>query len=104
MNLFDVPRNGFQTLIIPVTAEYRIELVAPGNSYWERPGVQIIGKFKLKKGQRITVALGQQGTESHGDCGSGGSFVVLESEEGPKPLLIAGGAGRARKDEHGVNK
>ena len=96
--MFDVPREGFQTLTIPVSAEYKIELVAPGNSAFNRhPGVRIVGKFELKKGQKITAALGQQG--SHDRCGSGGSFLVLESDEGPKPLLIAGGAGYARYDE-----
>ena len=96
--MFDVSRDGFQTLTIPVSAEYRIEIVAPGNSLTKHPGVRIIGKFELKKGQRITAALGQQGNDSW--CGSGGSFLVLESDEGPKPLLIAGGAGCAwRNDE-----
>ena len=78
--------------MIPVSANYEIELVAPGNARKKHPGVRIVGKFKLQKGQRITVALGQQG--NHG-CGSGGSFLVLKTEEGQKPLLIAGGAGFA---------
>ena len=95
--LFDVSRNGFQTLTIPVPAMYKIELVAPGNSCKKHPGVRIIGKFELKKGQKITAALGQQG--SHDWCGSGGSFLVLESDEGQKPLLIAGGAGCANLDD-----
>ena len=64
---------------------------------WQHPGVRIIGKFELKKGQKITVALGQQGNWD--GCGSGGSFLVLESDGGPKPLLIAGGAGYAPPDE-----
>ena len=99
--LFDVPRNGFQTLRIPVSAVYKIELVAPGihpsNASWRYPGVRIIGIFELEKGQRITAALGQQG--NHFWCGSGGSFLVLESDEGPKPLLIAAGAGFVFEDE-----
>ena len=84
-------RPGFQTLTINATAVYKIELVAPGNSDTEHPGVQIIGEFELKQGQKITTALRQQGSSPL--CGSGGSFLVLESDEGPKPLLIAGGAG-----------
>ena len=96
--LFEVKRDGFQTLTIPATAEYKIVLVAPGTMKYflniekaDYPGVRIVGKFELKMGQKITVALGQQGNSD--GCGSGGSFVVLESDEGPKPLLIAGGAG-----------
>ena len=95
--LFDVSKDGFQTLTIPVSAEYKIELVAPGNSSEKDPGVRIIGEFELNKGQKITAALGQQGYYSR--CGSGGSFLVLESDEGPKPLLIAGGAGYALLDK-----
>ena len=85
-------------MTIPVSAKYKIEVVAPGNSGWEEhPGVRIVAKFELEKGQRITAALGQQG--NYPGCGSGGSFLVLESDEGPKPLLIAGGAGYALYDE-----
>ena len=95
---FEVLTAGFQTLTIPVSTVYEIHLVAPGNSVSRFRGVRIIGKFKLEKGQKITAALGQQGSSY--ECGSGGSFLVLESDEGPKPLLIAGGAGAARsKDE-----
>ena len=94
---FDVLRDGYQTLTIPVTAEYKIELIAPGNSSRKHPGVQINGKCKLKKGQKITVALGQQG--NFDNCGSGGSFVVLDGDGGPEPLLVAAGAGRAWHDE-----
>ena len=84
-------KPGFQTSKIPISAFYEIELVAPGNYYEKTPGVRIVGKFHLKRGQRITAALGQQGNDA--SCGSGGSFLVLESEEGQKPLLIAAGAG-----------
>ena len=94
---------GFQTLTIPVSGAYQIEICAPGQieirtpegigSYEKHPGVRIIGSFKLKKGQKITVALGQQG--NHESCGSGGSFCVLNEESGPRPLLIAGGTGAA---------
>ena len=94
--LFDVSRNGYQTLTIPVSAEYTIELVAPGNTL-KVPGVRIIGKFKLLKGQKITAVLGQQGSDWR--CGSGGSFLVLESHGERKPLLIAGGAGAANNNE-----
>ena len=103
--LFEVKQDGFQTLTIPVSAKYKIELVAPGrkiNIFTNDPGVRIIGTFELKKGQRITAALGQRskdalGTKSDGGCG--GSFLVLESDQGQKPLLIAGGAGSAKDEE-----
>ena len=95
--LFDVSRDGFQTLTIPVSAQYKIELVAPGNRFTKHPGVRMVGEFELEKGQRITVALGQQGILCN--SGSGGSFLVLGSDEGQKPLLIAGGAGCTFKSD-----
>ena len=67
--------------------------------FTNHPGVLIIGKFELKKGQRITAALGQRGNNRDGGCG--GSFLMLESNERQKPLLIAGGAGAAKDEEHG---
>ena len=90
-------RPGFQTLTINVSAVYKIELVSPGNDFYRHPGVRIIGKFELLKGQKITTALGQQGSSQL--CGSGGSFLVLESDDESKPLLIAGGAGRALDED-----
>ena len=72
-------------------------VIAPGNSSRKHRGVKISGKFKLKKGQKITVALGQQGNNF--GSGSGGSFVVLDGDGGPEPLLVAAGAGRAYYDE-----
>lgn len=58
----------------------------------KRPGVQIIGNSRLEKGQKITVALGQKGNTK---CGAGGTFVVLDEDENPKPLFVAAGAGYA---------
>ena len=75
---FDVFQDGYQTLTIPLTAEFKIEIVAPGNDDEKHPGVKIVGEFKLEKGQKITVALGQQGNSFL--CGSGGSFVVLDGD------------------------
>ena len=43
------------------------------------------------------MALGQQGNLT--TCGSGGSFVVLDGDGGPEPLLVAAGAGSARNDK-----
>ena len=108
--LFEVKQDGYQTLTIPVSAKYKIELIAPGrkiNIFMNDPGVRIIGTFELKKGQRITAALGQRprdalGTKSDGGCG--GSFLVLESDDGQKPLLIAGGAGAAKDSEFACGK
>ena len=98
-SIFDVRKDGFQTLRIPTTSTYEIEIVAPGNCHLKRPGVRIKGTFALVAGDKITAALGQQGSHEWGFCGSGGSFLTLETKNSLKPLLIAGGAGSARFDE-----
>ena len=88
---FVVQKDGYQSLMIPVSAVYKIELVAPGSWFSKIPGVRIVAKFKLERGQMITAALGQRG--DHCYSGSGGSFLTLTTSEGQRPLLIAGGAG-----------
>ena len=90
---FDVKKDGFQTITIPVSSVYQIELIAPGNGQKKHAGVKITATFKLRQGQKVTVALGQQG--NYVTCGSGGSFVVLNGDDGPEPLLVAAGAGYA---------
>ena len=96
-------------MTIPVTAKYKIELVAPGWYESENiheytgpvyamsasQGVRIIGEFELEKGQKITAALGQQPEfqDIDVDRKRGGSFLVLETDKEPKILLAAGGAG-----------
>ena len=61
--IFEVEKNGFQTLTIPVSGKFKIEIAAPAhwveNSRAYAPGISTFGTFLLKKGQRITVVLGQ---------------------------------------------
>ena len=88
-------------MTIPASALYKIEIVAPGKrllGHLGHPGVRIIGSFKLKRFQKITVALGQRGKKGW-RCGCGSSFLVLESDEGQKPLLIADGYGSVNSVE-----
>lgn len=109
-------------MTIPITAKYEIEIVSPGDnreytSYTIQreitrylshsgltpttstitgkiPGTRIIGKFELKRGQKITAAIGQQLRPGfNGKGGSGGSFLVLETDKEPELLLAAGGVG-----------
>ena len=106
----EVRKDGFQTLTIPVTGKYKIEIVAPGTGQrlfkrFSIPGVRIVAKFKLKRGQKITAALGQQPRFGFdGDGGSGGSFLVLETEKEPKLLLAAGGAGCSKNQAFGEGR
>ena len=97
-SLFDVKQDGFQTLTIPTTGVYLIEVVAPGDSFFKHPGVLVRGRFNLKRKERLTVVLGQSGDKW---CGTGGTFVFRQTENGPEPLLIAGGAGCATVESFG---
>ena len=72
----------------------RVDLRSPAwndGSYYK--GVQVVSTLALRRGERITVALGQQGKPTIFINGCGGSFVVRETTDGPKPLLIVGGPG-----------
>ena len=82
-------RDGFQCLTIPRTGRYRFEVIGPSWVY-DAQGAQIIGEDWLKKGEKITIALGQRGN-IYG-CGNGGTFVVNQNGT---PLYVAGGGGCA---------
>ena len=95
--LFDVLRDGFQCLTIPRSGLYRFEVIGASRSY-NSPGARVIGELGLEKGDKITVALGQRG--SNWVCGNGGTFVVKENgTSDPQLLFVAGGAGFAYVDE-----
>ena len=91
---FDVPKEGFQTLTITKSGTYSFEVIGAGVSYDghknELSGAQISGKIRLKRGEKITVALGQRGDGMYAS-GSGATFVVKEI--GKETLFVAAGAG-----------
>ena len=90
-------RDGFQCLTIPRSGRYRFEVIGASCSYYS-PGARIIGELGLEKGEKITVALGQRG--SNWTSGNGGTFVVKENgTSDPQLLFVAGGAGFAYDNE-----
>ena len=93
---FRVLRDGFQSLTIPRSGQYRFEVI--GASLCEvEPGARIIGELRLEKGEKITVALGQTG--NYDGCGHGGTFIVKDDGGfAPQPLFVAAGAGHAYSD------
>ena len=62
-------------------------------------GVAAVASFELRRNQRIIVALGQQGNPTNYSNGCGGSYLVLETPDGPEPLLVAGGPGYGELDQ-----
>ena len=53
--------------------------------------MELITSENLFEGQKVTVALGQRGYHDANGCG--GSFVVIEKQNGPDPIFVAGGGG-----------
>ena len=96
---FDVLKEGFQTLTIPKSGTYSFEVIGAGNDN-ERSGARIIGKIRLERGEKITVALGQQG-KGGWISASGATFVVKETGNGPEPLFVAAGAGYSDDNNYG---
>ena len=97
-SFFDVFKEGFQTLTIPKSGIYSFKVIGAGSTGWsELSGARINGKIRLERGEKITIALGQQ-SKGHGPSGSGATFVVKESGNQPEPLFVAAGAGYSGSD------
>ena len=90
-SFFDVLKEGYQTLTIPKSGTYSFEVNGAG-IHNDLSGARIIGKIRLERGEKITVALGQQCNGAY-YSGSGATFVVKETGNQPEPLFVAAGAG-----------
>lgn len=96
--------KGIQHWTVPETGIWMLEargasgadgLLKGGTRLYGGKGAQISGKFMLKKGDKLKILIGQEGTRDILDPrrpggGGGGTFVVKSNGE---PLLIAGGGG-----------
>ncbi|KAF0982620.1 hypothetical protein FDP41_011550 [Naegleria fowleri] len=107
-------KNGFQNWKVHATGKYKI--VAVGASGGDNPfsattkagkGAMVAGVFKLKKGQNISIIVGQRGEDAKGGTGGGaaggggGTFVVDADLQ--QPLLIAAGGNGANWYSFTVN-
>jgi hypothetical protein len=95
-SFFNMTTNGYQRWTVPETGNYTIIARGAeggqGSSIRGGLGAIIQGSFNLIKGEIITVAVGQQGTNNANDGGGGGGTFVIR-ENGNTPLVIAGGGG-----------
>ena len=98
-SFFDVLKEGYQTLTIPKSGTYSFEVNGAG-IHNDLSGARIIGKIRLERGEKITVALGQQCNGAY-YSGSGATFVVKETGNRPKPLFVAAGAGCSYPHDYG---
>ena len=94
--------SGIQQWTVPHTGDYRIEAIGAAGGYdtmsqnrgqYQGRGARMKGTFRLLKGEKIQILVGQEGginkwSQSAG--GGGGTFVVRGSKT---PLIIAGGGG-----------
>ena len=82
-------------MTITKSGTYFFEVIGAGSGYqYEFCGARIKGKIRLEQGEKITVALGQ-GNKGTVYSGSGATFVVRETGNGPEPLFVAAGAGNS---------
>jgi hypothetical protein len=84
---------GIQTMVVPASGAYRIELLGAsgGTNAISGLGARVIGEVNLTAGSTLRVLVGQMGSTyatSNSDGGGGGSFVAENST-----LLAAAGAG-----------
>ena len=93
--------SGIQQWTVPHTGDYRIEAIGAAGGYdiysnrgqYQGRGARMKGTFRLLKGEKIQILVGQEGginTQSQSSGGGGGTFVVRGSNT---PLIIAGGGG-----------
>ena len=94
--------SGIQQWTIPYTGDYRIEAIGAAGGYdtqsqnrgqYQGRGARMKGTFRLLKGVKIQILVGQEGginMQGQSSGGGGGTFVVRGSNT---PLIIAGGGG-----------
>ena len=93
--------SGIQQWTVQHTGDYRIEAIGAAGGYdinsnrgqYQGRGARMKGTFRLIKGEKIQILVGQEGginTQSSSSGGGGGTFVVRGSNT---PLIIAGGGG-----------
>ena len=86
---------------MPYIGDYRIEAIGAAGGYdiysnrgqYQGRGARMKGTFRLLKGEKLQILVGQEGginTWSQSSGGGGGTFVVRGSNT---PLIIAGGGG-----------
>ncbi len=92
-----IKRRGIQEWVIPETGTYTIQTLGARAGYGTRyndnggRGASMKGDFKLNKGDRLKILVGQKGGNGYGaGGGGGGSYVVMSNNS---PLVIAGGGG-----------
>jgi hypothetical protein len=90
---------GIQEWVVPLTGRYRVSAYgAQGISadlhYLGGKGAEISGVFELEDGDRLYIAVGQEGIEASCNGGGGGGTWVMDSEF--RPMIVAGGGGGSR--------
>jgi hypothetical protein len=89
---------GIQEWEVPSSGRYRITAYgAQGKAPDSRvggKGAKISGVFDLDGGQKLKIAVGQEGSSDGNQGGGGGGSWVMTA--GDEPLLVAGGGGGLR--------
>ena len=97
--------SGIQRWTVPYTGDYKIEAVGASGGYdagdnsrqYRGRGARMMGTFRLSKGEKLQILVGQEGginRRSFASGGGRGTFVVRARNT---PLIIAGGGGGIEK-------
>jgi Flp pilus assembly pilin Flp len=97
---YDMSTQGIQEWVVPETGAYRITAAGAQGGDSGGRGARVAATVSLTAGDRLLLAIGQQGSRNNA-CGTyggggGGSYVALgTSHTSANPLLVAaGGNGR----------
>lgn len=91
-----ITTTGIQEWIVPTTGIYLINAIGASGADSDRTldglGANLKGEFNLTKGDKIKIAVGQQGIKSSNGygAGGGGTFVTYDDNT---PIIVAGGGG-----------
>ncbi len=97
-NQVTINTQGIQEWIVPQTGTYQIQANGAQGGGNGGLGARMQGEFSLTAGQKLFIAVGQQGNGPNdgGACGGGGgSFVATGNATytTSTPLIVAGGGG-----------
>jgi len=97
-NNVTINTQGIQEWVVPQAGTYQIQVNGAQGGGNGGLGARMQGEFNLTEGQKLFIAIGQQGNGpvGSGACGGGGgSFVTTGNATytSSTPLIIAGGGG-----------
>ena len=91
--------EGIQQWTVPYDGEYKIEAIGAAGGYdsglisdlYRGRGARMIGTFRLSRGEKLNILVGQEGGINYVNYASGGGGGTFVANESFMPLIVAGG-------------